>query len=346
MFVSPIITSNQYIGYKPQNRGLSYPNLAPLSKDMVCFTGGKKDMNKEDLCKIDKNTARKIEADARQSYLYLGKKLHSIFDDLVRPATGKGSLSNPIESITGRIKDANSIREKAATRNLASEQDIKREITDIVGARIVLADTSREAVDKVIRRLTEAVNNNEIKITEIENYRPEPDIDEEGNIIKTYDYASAKALKELKMACDDKSESSIKKVDEDVPSGYMAIHLLVQLPNGFTGEIQIIGNEVERLKDVEDMCFKVKNGKHLKSEYKPVEKMLSPLANKSDEILRKEYSIYTRQAYVFQREIEMYEPYNSRNKTKQDFLHIPEYLPEQLDFNNVYKKMQECKGAN
>ena len=212
-------------------------------------------------------------------------------------------------------------------------------MTDIVGARIIMADTSKEAVDSVINKLTEAVKNNDLKILEIENYRPDPELDGGDNVIKSYDYASAKSLRELKLACDDKLGMSIRKVDEDVPSGYMAIHMLVQLPNGFIGEIQILGEEVERLKDIEDICFKFKNGKKVKNIPAKVKNMLAPLNNKNDEILRKEYNIYTRQAYIYQRELELNNPYG-RKKRNNEFLRIPDYLPSNLDFNNLYTNMK------
>ena len=312
--------------------------LAPLSRDTVSFSGGKKNMefnaDDESVGGINKTTAMGIYNDANRAYKYLDQKLNKILGDMIRPQTGKGSLSKPIEIIRSRIKDPDSIIEKSITRKLDSAREVKEEMTDIVGARIVMADTSREAVDSVINRLTTAVRNNELQILEIENYRPDPELDINDNIIKSYDYSSAKALRELKIACDDKLGTSIRKVDEDVPSGYMAIHMLVRLPNGFIGELQIIGNEVEKLKDIEDISFKFKNGKKVKNLPPKVGKMLEPLRNKDDEILKKEHNIYTRQAYIFQREKELHN-INGRKKRDDKFLSIPDFMPENLDFNNI-----------
>ena len=50
-----------------------------------------------------------------------------------------------------------------------------------------MADASIENVDKVLDRITKAVEKKQIQITEIENYRPDPELDEYGNIVKTYD---------------------------------------------------------------------------------------------------------------------------------------------------------------
>lgn len=349
MNIIPTFTQNIFNQFQAGNSnnnvsspkfGVKCSNLAPLSKDTVSFTSGKKEAgNPSD--GINKKTALLIYNEANQAYKYLDRQLDRILSDLVRPEQGTGSKTKPIKEIRKRIKDPDSICEKSATRKLTNYDEVKSEMTDIVGARIVMADSSREAVDKVIERFTDAVNNNRIKIIEIENYRPEPEMDDYGVVTKSYDYSSALALKNLKKACDNKNDTSIKKSDEDQPSGYMAIHLLVQLPNGFTGEIQIIGPEVERLKDVEDMCFKVKNGKHLKPKYASVEKQLKPIGNKEDEILRKEYGKYTRRAYKYQRDMELNPPKNKKNK---DFLHIPDYLPSSLDFNNIADEIEKCNS--
>lgn len=342
MLISPTV-NNIYSKFQSvrNNRFVSdyYSNLAPLKQDTVSFTGGKKVLEydeDEPTCGINKATAIKLTKEAKPSQRYLDQKLNQILGDLVRPEKGKGSLSKPIKSIHSRIKEADSLVEKSITRKLDSVKEVKEGITDIVGARIVMADNSKSAVDKVINRFTKAVQNNQIKIIEIENYRPDPEVDNNDNIIKSYDYSSTKALKELKFACDDVLGTSIKKSDEDTPSGYMAIHLLVQLPNGFTGEIQIIGSEVEKLKDIEDLCFKYKNNKTINQIPQKVKNMLTPLKDKEDVILRKEHNIYTRNAYLYQREKEM-----NSNMTDTEFLHIPDYLPQSLDFNKIAEKLAE-----
>ena len=171
----------------------------------------------------------------------------------------------------------------------------------------------------------------------------EPEVDEAGNIIKTYDYGSTKALKNLKMVCDSKGKV-IKKKDEDMPSGYMAIHMLVQLPSGFTGEIQIMGVDVEKFKDVEDICYKIKNGKHVEDKYSSMEDYLKPLSNDKDEILQSGFQDYTRRAYMTQRDIEVVQ---NKKRKQPKFLHIPadlKYIPKKFDFNEIHKKILECDG--
>ena len=103
-----------------------------------------------------------------------------------------------------------------------------------------------------------------------------------------------------------------------------------------------MGHDVEQFKEVEDACYKIRDGKHLDRQYASVEKMLKPLADKDDTILRKGYSEYTRMAYIVQREKE---PKRTIKVQEPEFLHIPDslnYIPPQLDFNNIYNEMKKC----
>lgn len=317
-----------------------YPNLAPLRYDTVSF--GQTDKEKGDPAYgINFATAKQINAEAIAPSKYLKFQLNQILGDLIKPENSEATLARPIDSIAVRVKTPKSIKEKSATRKLVNEHEVKTKMTDIVGGRIVLGKTDNASVDKVLNRLAEAEASNKLRILEIENYRPDPEIDIHGNIVRNYDYGSAGALRKLKAECD-KKETSIPKRDEDLPTGYMAIHLLTQLPNGFIGEIQIIGNGVLQLKRIEDMCYKVKSGKSLDKKYAPIEKMLKPLSNKDDIILRKEFNKYTRDSYIYQRDkyLGLISPDND------EFLPIPDYLPKELDFNNLAAKKKECDAKN
>ena len=215
-------------------------------------------------------------------------------------------------------------------------------MTDIVGARIVLADSREKAVDKVIDCFTQAVKDNKLTITCIENYRPEPELDKHDNPIEKYDYASAKALKRLHSACME-TYPNARKIDESRPSGYMAIHLNVLLPNGFTGEIQIMGRDVEDLKNIEDLCYKVKSNKAIAKKYAPIKEILESLKNENNTTLRNKFTEYTRLAYIEQRRKEPLKP--GKKPGAPEFLPIPEkfdFIPAEMDFNNLYKLKQKC----
>ena len=348
MLIIPKISANIYpLKSTTFNTVPRHGNLAPLQKDTVSFGATKKeiwneDQNDKNIYGINEKDAQKIQKEAIAPTHYLNIKLNEILGDLVMPTKDSDISKYPIQEIRPRIKDAYSIVEKSKTRKWNSKEEVIANMTDIAGARIIMADTTKEKVDMVIDRITNAVEKNQIKILEIENYRPDPIENENGEIIKTYDYPSSASLKRLKLACDEANNSSIRKVDEDIPSGYMAVHMLIQLPNGFTGEIQLLGNEVERLKDVEDMAFKVKNGKHL-IQHPNVENKIKALANRDDVILRKEYNKYTREAYIYQREKELQRRKRGKGNTDNKFLEIPAFLPKYLDFNEIEKEINKSK---
>lgn len=314
-----------------------YSNLAPLKYDTVSFGLTEKDLPSKDIqgmFKLPAGTANKIYKNAKQTKNYLAKQLYEIFDGLISSSPNDGK---PIGEIVCRTKLPKSIDEKAMTRRWINEDEVKSNMTDIIGARIIMNNSSVENVDKVIDRITDAVRNDKLRIIEIENYRPEPEIDENGDIKYSYDYASFNALRRLKCECDKKGRS-IPKRDEDLPTGYMAIHLLTELPNSFTGEIQIMGKDVAKLKDIEDLCYKAKSGKKIDPIYKPIRDILKPLRNKNDVILQREYNKYTRNAYTHQRMKETFS-----NDDSCGFLKIPNYLPEELDFNNLARIKSECE---
>lgn len=332
-----------YNRYSVSAPAVKYSNLAPLSKDTVSFGATKKNIEEGDVG-VNFETAEKIHSDAKESALFLEITLNDIFGDMIRGKSLAKIHERPIEKISCRIKSTESICDKSAGRRWYNEKEVKRHMTDIVGARIVMADSSTKQVDRVINRLTEAVRDNKLKILEIENYRPDPILNQNGKVLKSYDYSSRLALKNLKDVCDSKGKF-INKKDEDLRSGYMAIHLLVQLPNGFTGEIQIMGSDVEKFKEVEDICYKVKNGKKVDKKYDSVVELLKPVADAGeDDPLSLAFEKYTRKAYIYQR---VKEPNHGKYR-KESFFEIPEdlkFIPKQLDFNNIAKEIKRCNGT-
>ena len=325
---------------QPQQRPVSrFNNLAPLPYDTVSFGQSEKNIGNPKFG-ITQTEAERIHQEAITSGKYLNLQLTNILGDLVAPEGATPTKQKPIEAIHYRIKSPDSIREKSATRRWINSDEVKSNMTDIVGARIILGKTTTDCIDKVLDRITASERDNKLQIIEIENYRPEPEIDEEGNILHSYDYSSPQALRRLKAECDKKG-TMISKKDEDVPTGYTAIHLLTKLPNGFTGEIQILGTGVGKLKDIEDLCYKIKSGKSIDKKYKSMEKTLEPLKNKDDVILKREFNNYTRASYIYQRD-----KYLGRITKGPEYLPIPEYLPPELDFNNLAEQKHQCDEAN
>ena len=226
----------------------------------------------------------------------------------------------------------------------------KAEMGDIIGARITMRDGSKEAVKEVLDAIAAAVNDGKFRIKEIENYRPfiteipkdivkrfKKDLgiklsDKEIQKITTtpeyFSYGSPVDLANFKGVCQ-KKYREIRAIDKDLPTGYPAIHLAVELPNGYTGEIQIIGRDVEALKFLEDFYYKAKCKKRI--EYTPLAERLQPLRNENDFELHDRMLDYTRWAYVGQR---LKGVISHTKKIDSKFLVADQYLLDrQLGFN-------------
>ncbi len=146
-----------------------------------------------------------------------------------------------------------------------SLEGVKKYANDIVGGRIVI--NRNEDVSKIIFALKRAVADGKLKITSIEHYVPDKDKLPEGSIVQDYAYATDAQLQCLGRLADCEVINIASK------SGYMGVHVNVDLSNplysgynskfnGYTGEIQILGKDVEQLKDVEDLCYKLKDKKN------------------------------------------------------------------------------------
>jgi len=234
----------------------------------------------------------------------------------------------PIVAITARKKSAESLSEKMGSKKILSKKAVYEQITDLLGVKILISGNDAEAGNYVVQKLTKAVKAGWIKVVEIEHHK-NPLLRGRSNI--KYAYANQSKLDELAdtaRAKGIKCENSIK----DSESGYSAIHMLVELPNGLKGEIQIMGVGVSRLKEIEDMCYKATTNKHLPKKYSEIETMFSELAK--DDKLYAEFMEYTRLAYAHERQRPLKE-----NFEEDVFLTIPRdfSLPEKYDFNYVAK---------
>lgn len=236
------------------------------------------------------------------------------------------SQSNPNgiiapKGIKSRVKSAYSIVEKTGSRQLKSKEEIKK-MGDLIGARIILRRGTKTDGNKIIDVLTSLVNSGELTITEIENYRP----------AETLSYASGQALDKLEAACN-KRLGGIRRTDSSMPSGYTAIHLTVKIDD-YIGEIQIMGCDVEELKELEDFIYKLRNNKSLEPKYASIEKVLKNALAKIPEEYQPMYSKYVKDSYSQARELE---PHPISKRSKPNFLPIPYFLPKELDFAEIAK---------
>jgi len=312
---------------KNQNNhfNITAPKLAPLASDTVSFKGNveyRRAINNPELC-------AKIHDDAFFVNEWLKEMLHSYFDDSVynektnptgnvediqaRVKTGDSIEEKISEKIEDAMKPENDIRKKIFSPHIAEE--IKENIRDISGGRIVVKHANREAMDQVVDNLCKMILNERLVIDEIEHhFSPDKTVEP---------YFNEKQLGRICAAANKVRKWSklplIKVKPNKSKSGYMALHISIdstKKPNGvgvdsdyknFYSELQILGSDVGMLKDIEDFCYKLKKGMGIKSgdvAYSPFEKFFLDAYRSADKKygnIQKNFQLYTMEAYKAQR---------------------------------------------
>ncbi len=366
------------------NPFIKYPNLAPLAKDTVSFGAniiktestdkkqGKREITQKDVTNLARALRPLILNQEQCEYVYENAKvaeryLLSVLRTNLRPYV-YNNTSNPkgsIERITTRVKTPDSIKEKTMDA-LASvilkgrknfqpydSEDIKKVLGDIIGARIVLARSIPKQTTEIVNALIKAVRDEQLEITRIENYLSD-------------DLASNKPYfnqNDLERLC--KEVNSVRNpeleplsvINTKKPTGYVALHLDVNLANPewafknnrYKGEIQILGRDVEKLKEVEDLCYKRSTGKDIKGgnvAYSTFcdhfEKYINQTPQTNDLFVE-----YTKRAYALQRNKE---PVNLNKKSPKKYNALPTIaqcnlegkLPKELDFNKLAEIKRLC----
>ncbi len=219
---------------------------------------------------------------------------------------------------------------------------IKHYANDIVGARIILGESGPEDTVVILKALKRAVDDGCIKITSIENNELDPDMLADGKSVEDYAYVTHKKLQHFS------NETDSKLIDHKSKSGYLAIHINLEFPDpilsarnsefkGYSGEIQIIGRDVERLKDIEDLCYKIKDNKNaIHDAYSPFrDYFLKYYTGKTKE----EFDKYTYALYLAQRELKSNPNEEIPFPSVKD-LGFEGKVPEELDFN-ILKGLKE-----
>ncbi len=272
------------------------------------------------------------------------KKLITYNSDMPKKEAMREILSH-LQSITKN----DHCDDKGSYIDTQTIEGIRHYVNDAVGARIVLNDSSKNTVLKVIGALKKASANGDLNITSIENIVPELSKKD----LAYYEYTSETPIKSLA----ERTNSQYKQ--KKSTSGYMAIHINLDLThdelinakgknkkernkfNGFQGEIQIIDANIESLKDIEDLCYKLKDNKNPPLKKYVIFKKYFNLFYKTPKI-KEAFDNYTFDLYLNQRKKSL-----DNNKKSKTFATIEELgykklLPEALDFNNLKEIKEVC----
>lgn len=313
--------NTQYSG----RNNTSFIKTNPMPFDTVSFKGGEKHMTSR-ADAINYGLAQAIYNEAEPIMTDFQSKLTKYFGPLVADDGHPDRVLSPYpKGLCVRLKTPYSICEKTASVGVSTKAEIKEQLGDIIGARLVIRDASK--ADEVLKKVIEGVKNNDIKIFEIENYRPEP----------KYSYFTKKQLDSLEKICNKMRTNGVTRTEKSIPSGYTALHLSAYLPNGFKGEIQILGIDVEKVKEIEDLLYKLKNNKSLPPHYKVIEDEFIDL--KTNKPLQRAITAYSKEQYIAARERE---PYPAKLKRPKKFLPAPNYVPPEYDFNRIWKMKTNC----
>lgn len=304
-----------------------YNNLAPLQRDTVSFTGGKQITNKAYYGGVG-NTVRAVLSEAQAPYENFKTMMQSIFRDYCE---FEGNIpKDSIGTLVVNQKSEKSLREKCASREISSSARVKDEIRDVIRARVVLNGKNNYGDRKVCNALIKAVRSGKIKIVDIKNYY---------EMHKNYcgdensQYIPLSSLLKLDEAITKKQGISALESGTVKNSGYHGIHISFQLENGFYGELQIMGEKMVKIKELEDVIYKITNNKPVDEKFAEVQKAYDGFI-KGKSVREEDLHEYTRKAYNAERLKELGK-YQDDETT--EFLPLPKgsKLPEVFDFNNL-----------
>lgn len=328
-------------------------NLAPLAHDTVSFKGRKQNTQSAIKEVLDIAKKKDIENEEKSNKIpykvacAINKELEPQKDKLMTVLKeGLKDLvvsdehpDNPIAKghvgIHGRVKSPESIMEKIQPRALRTKKEILQ-LGDVIGGRIVLDSSSPADFDKVFKALGEMVKAGKLNVVEVENYRLSP----------KDSYVAQSTLDDFEDTCQSVGQyPSVQSKPRE--SGYTAVHVTLDLGNGILAELQIMGRDMERVKELEDFIYKKSCNKKLPKKYRKIEKMLDNVlgpTNKMEKLTgfqKETLQHYTRDCYVYAREMPVRER-RRRESSKNFFYPIPYSLPQELSFENLEKMKEEC----
>lgn len=262
------------------------------------------------------------------------------------------AMNTMIKHLKQTTSNEHCIADKGSYIPPETVEGIKHYANDIVGARIILKDSSIETVQEVMNALKKASNSRKLNIISVENNIPDPKKLPKYETITDYEYLPSKRIKNFA------KNTYSKYVENKSKSGYLAIHINADLTNdklslkhkknknkfnGYMAEIQILDEGIEQLKDVEDLCYKLKDNKHsFKTKYKPFKEHFMSYYKGND--VREAFNDYTYDLYLSQRKKSFIE---NKNVANSSFLTIKELgyenkVPKELDFNKLQEIKLDC----
>lgn len=329
-FFNPVLNTKQQEN-KNYQKHFNLVMAPPLKKDTVSFKATPKGANRA--WDINYGLAKDLNKALKEEYRKVENFMTSTFDDLIATETYP---KNPISMIKVRLKSDTSIQEKSGTRQWTSVEEILENMTDLIGAKIVMRNAAKHKVDLVLDRFIPLIKSGKIELLEIENKRPRIVQGLSSFEASKYDYASLDCLKKMIDIQENKWKEIYQgkkrhKVNQNLENdfthaNYSAIHFLFRLPgkHSATFELQLMGDDVNKLKDIDDVVWKKLDGKNSTGFNEKFNKLFAPLtdpdffANEPNgkeiaKTARDKFNQYRGELFLFQRNKDAL-PYSKRKK--------------------------------
>ena len=341
----------------------------PLSKDTVSFKATSKAAQKA--LEANRSTVKNVRAAMQDSYKKINRMIDNLFADL---EASEKYPKNPLSKISCRLKSEDSIKEKTGTREITSFDEITATMTDIIGTKLTIREPNKSVVDGILGRFIPLIKSGKLELLEIENKRPEIVKGLPESEASIYDYASADFLNmfaDIQDTCHKKGGSKkrvTRHIDDDfTKANYCAIHFLFRVPGKrpVVFECQVIGENVDKAKTIDDGLYKKLNGKNFANSTPKFDALFEPFTNpnffageenaeKIVEDAKKAINDYRGEVFLFQRNKAVSTVTKNKNK-KEHFLPISHRVfppeiemkykisSEDYDFNNLYNILQKGK---
>jgi len=301
--------------------------------------------------KINKKDAEFIHSQILKPQAYVRSFIHNLFDDLLYSEINP---RNPILEIHDREKKVPSIIEKSATLKLRSTQEVFDNITDLNGTKIVLRKKAgQDEMDFVLDRYVPMIKTGQIELKEIEVKLP--------IAVKSmphqekYMYASMNMLKRLVAAQEgiwnskNTAKENIRKVSFNIQytkGNYCALHILFDFPNKDLRvfEAQFMGAYEGFGKDLDDILFKLLDGKEADKRYYKIIQLIKNLKNDNTGAIKR-FIQYKKDAMFALRKRELHESETQKvtGKNIPLFISAEDYnLPPEYDLNNLLELKNEA----
>ena len=253
---------------KVSNSQFGLTMSTPLKNDTVSFGATAKNANRV----INSKLGRDISQSANFYKLQVSAVFMSILAPLISTAEDPDNI---IEYFNVRAKSKDSIGAKSGEvkgkykkgdilkggKKCTTKDVISLNMTDILGAKAVLASGTKQNAKMVLELFNNAIKNGQIRLREIEQKVPKACMKDE-KTLAICTYATDSNLDKMKLASKKRFNNEVNANYRDyTPVNYAALHFLFDVllkdpndkPVWKTVEFQLIGHDVNEFKELDDI---------------------------------------------------------------------------------------------